>query len=391
VTDIRWSSYGGADCIRLVGVAGLADPAGLAARAGLGQDAAVGVAAAARAAGVEVRPVLDNQLATDVAAAAGGLPATAGRLVRDGADVCFVPRFTFVSGTSYAVAVGGITVAVLLRPGPDSVSTTRVLLISPTAAQVPQNLLRCYIWFSAPMSQGYAARHVRLVDDMGAELAGALLPTDELWDGARRRLTVLLDPARIKRGLVGHRELGYPLRSGEPFRLVVDDGFRDAGGNRMLSPAERRYLVGPDERRRVDPSRWALAAPARGTRDPVEVAFDRPLDRGLLGRCLSVTDSDGRGADGAAEIGRHEMSWRLVPTRPWADLEYELVVAPVLEDLAGNSVGRVFDRDLTRHDSPAAERPVKLTFRPFHPNTPLSAPPPPCDGNRHKRQRPATA
>lgn len=310
-----------------------------------------------------MRPVFDNQTATEVAAA-GMLPATAGRLVRDGADVCFVPRFTFVSGTSYAVAIDGVTVAVLSRPGPDSVATTRVLLISPTAAQVPRNLLRCYVWFSAAMSQGYAARHVRLVDDMGEELTGALLLADELWDGARRRLTVLLDPARIKRGLAGHRELGYPLRSGEPFRLVVDDGFGDANGSRIAGPAERRYLVGPDERRRVDPSRWAVAAPARGTMDPVEVTFDRPLDRGLLGRCLSVTDSHRCGVDGVAAVGTYEMSWRFVPTRPWDDLEYELLVDPVLEDLAGNSVSRVFDRDLTSpHDSPADARPVRLTFR----------------------------
>ena len=344
MTDVRWSSYGGADCIRLAGVAGPAVAAG--------------------AGAVEVRPVVDTRHASGVAAV-GGLPATAGRLVRDGADVCFVPRFTFVSGTSYAVAVGGVTIAVLHRPGPDQVATTRVLLISPTAPQVPRNLLRCYLWFSAPMSQGYAARHVRLVDDAGDELAGSLLATDELWDGARRRLTVLLDPARIKRGLAGHRELGYPLRSGQRFRLVVDDGFGDASGQRMAGPAERRYLVGPDERRRVDPGLWAVAAPARGTTDPVEFTFDRPLDRGLLARCLTVADPDGRPVGGAAAIGEHEMSWRLVPARPWADLEYELVVDPVLEDLAGNSVSRVFDRDLTiPRDCPAGAQPVRLPFRP---------------------------
>ena len=34
----------------------------------------------------------------------------------DGDDMCFVPRFAFMDGTPYAVSVGGVTVAVLLRP-----------------------------------------------------------------------------------------------------------------------------------------------------------------------------------------------------------------------------------------------------------------------------------
>ena len=92
---------------------------------------------------------------------------------------------------------------------------TRVTGIYPTAAEVPSNLLRLYVWFSAPMSEGCAAEYVRLARDDGGNIAGALLPTEhELWDAARRRLTVLLDPARIKRGLVGHQEVGYPLRAG---------------------------------------------------------------------------------------------------------------------------------------------------------------------------------
>jgi hypothetical protein len=42
-----------------------------------------------------------------------------------------------------------------------------------------------------------------------------------------------------------------------------------------------------------------------------------------------------------------------------------LVVDPALEDLAGNSVTRVFDRDLTRPgDEPREARAVTLPFRP---------------------------
>jgi hypothetical protein len=331
MTEVSWSRCGGADCIRLEG---------------LGSTATVAV-----------RPA---------PAVAGDFPPTAGRLVRDGDDMCFVPRFAFVDGTLYAVAVDGATVAVLLRPSRHRLATTQVIAIRPTASEVPRNLLRLYVCFSAPMSEGYAAGNIRLSDEAGREMTGALLPMDhELWDGSRHRLTVLLDPARIKRGLAGHRQEGYPLRPGAPFRLMVSDGFRDARGICLRAPAERRYEVGGEERQRVEPDHWILAVPPHHTFEPLDVVFERPLDHGLLARCLRVIGPDGRLVDGTQQVGSQERSWRLAPRTAWAPGAHQLFVDPVLEDLAGNSVSRVFDRDLTRSDDdPIPARPVMVTFQP---------------------------
>jgi hypothetical protein len=242
-----------------------------------------------------------------------------------------------------------------------------VLDIWPTSTEVPRNLLRLYVWFSAPMSEGDAARHVRLADEAGDVMVGGLLPTEhELWDGARRRLTVLLDPARIKRGLVAHESLGYPLRPGGSIRLVVDEGFRDATGLPLRAPAERRYHVAGDERRHVEPGSWTLAVPPADTSEPLGVAFNRPLDRALLTRCLHVVGPDGRMVDGTPQVGPEERSWRLAPRERWAPGPHQLVVDAVLEDVAGNSVSRVFDRDLTRpEDRPRAARRVAVPFRPL--------------------------
>ena len=289
------------------------------------------------------------QVRPRTAVAADRCPPMAGRVAVDGDDACFVPRFAFMDGAPYAVSVDGVTVAVLLRPARHVGATTEVLSVHPQAQEVPRNLLRFYVVFSGPMSEGHAREHLRLVDENGVPLHDAFLSTDyELWDGPHRRLTVLLDPARIKRGLAAHRQAGYPLRVGEPFRFVVDAGFRDARGAPLRSGAERRYDVGPDERRRVEPADWKLHNPSRHTFDPLEVSFDRPLDYGLLSRCLHVVDPGGRRVPGAGEVGSDERSWRLVPAEPWRAGPYDLVIEDVLEDLAGNSLTRVFDRDRTR-------------------------------------------
>jgi len=332
VIEVSWSRCGGEDCLRV---------------GGAGPDARV-----------DVRPRM--------AVTVGDAPPMAGRLVREGDDVCFLPRFAFVDGTTYAVVVGGAEPVALERPRPDRPSTTKVLDIRPSAREVPRNLLRLYVQFSAPMREGCAAAHVRLVDDAGHELAGALLPTEyELWDARRCRLTVLLDPARIKRGLIANRQAGYPLRRGSSFRVVVDDGFCDARGDPLRHGAERGYQVGEDERRRVVPEDWIVTVPSSDTVEPLEIGFRRALDHALLGRCLHVVGPDGRLVDGRQDLGPEERSWRLAPLAPWAPGPHRLVVDPTLEDLAGNSVRRVFDRDLTRpEDQPREAGPVELTFRP---------------------------
>jgi hypothetical protein len=290
----------------------------------------------------------------------------AGKLTTDGPDVCFIPRFSFVDGTTYEVSIDGSTAGVLHRRLPTRPATTRVLEIYPTAGLVPRNLLRLYVWFSAPMREGEAGRHIRLRDESGAAMTGALLRTEhELWDPSRRRLTLLLDPARLKRGLRDHVREGYPLRLGETFRVAVDEEFRDAQGGALGAPAERLYAVGPDERRHVEPSLWSIGVPSRGSTEPLDLTLGRPLDHALLARCMEVTGPDGRPIDGDVRIGPEERSWRLTPSEPWGPGDHRLLVDPILEDVAGNSVTRVFDRDLTRPaDDGRATHAVALSFRP---------------------------
>ena len=133
----------------------------------------------------------------------------------------------------------------------------------------------------------------------------------------------------------------------------------------LRSSAERRYEVGGDERARVDPGRWTLTVPSSHRMDPLVVAFDRPLDHGLLARCLHIIGPDGRVLDGTPTMGAEERSWMFAPRVAWTSAVHELAVDPVLEDIAGNSVSRVFDRDLTlRTDEPRAAQRVTVAFEP---------------------------
>jgi hypothetical protein len=356
--ELDWGEHGGVRCLRLSGLSSRA----LTILRETG-DFARGV------------PVYPSAVVRSRRTAAALQP-VAGGYHLDGGAVCFTPRFPFADGTSYTVLVhpsltGGDadsepTALTIERPRRQEAATATVVEIHPSSPVVPRNLLRFYVHFSEPMSEGEAG-HVRIQRaDTGDELAAALLPMDpELWDRDRRRLTVLLDPARIKRGLASHRELGYPLEEGLTFELVVDARFRDARGRHLVRDGVRRFEVGPDVRARVDPAQWELEVPAAGARDGLVVRFPRPLDHALLGHCIRVVDGRGRRIPGATDVAPGDRSWSFVPSVPWRAERYELLVDTMLEDLAGNSVARVFDRDLSRpDDDPVPVGRVALALRP---------------------------
>jgi hypothetical protein len=88
------------------------------------------------------------------------------------------------------------------------------------------------------------------------------------------------------------------------------------------------------------------------------VVFDEALDHGLLLRALGVTGGDGRFLDGDVKVEAGESRWSFAPRTPWTSGTYQVTALAMLEDLAGNRIGRAFEVDtFTRADaSPEPER-----------------------------------
>lgn len=313
---------------------------------------------------------------------AAGLPATiqpmAGTYTAESDSVVFRPRFPFVPGAAYTMVVQGAApsivsdaagrpplVLTLSYPARSPTPVTDVVEIWPIVADLPRNQLRLYIEFSQPMSEGFAEANVTVVDVAnGKALEDALLPMEpELWSSDRRRLSVLFDPGRIKRGLQPHAEAGYPLEQGMVIDLIVAEGFLDGQGRRLRNAGTRRYRVGPDLRGRVDPGRWVLRPPRSHTHDPLRVDFGRVLDHALLTHCLTVIDGRGNDVIARGQSSDGGTAWSFVPHHAWASGPHELLVDATLEDVAGNSVRRVFDRDLSRReDDPVPGNQARVRF-----------------------------
>lgn len=267
----------------------------------------------------------------------------------EGGALFFRPKYPLEPGVSYRAVFSLVNEKAELSytiPKPAVVSTTSVDHVYPSTSKLPENLLKLYLHFSAPMSKGEAFKRIHLLEEGGAEVNLPFLEiAEELWDREFKRLTILFDPGRIKRDLVPNKEVGPPLKAGKKYTLVIDADWKDAKGVPLKAPFRKQFEVGPADRTPLDTANWRLGIPASGTSDPVAVEFPEPLDSALMRRFIDVVDGSGGVVTGAVTAEAEEQRWVFRPSAPWKPGKYTLEVLAGLEDLAGNRVGRAFDVD----------------------------------------------
>jgi hypothetical protein len=271
----------------------------------------------------------------------------------------FAPRFPLAPGLSYRAVL-----AIAKLPGANAtpaadLSTTFAILkrvaqaptllehIYPSADHLPENQLKFYLHFSAPMSRGESYRHIHLFDSSGKEVEAPFLELgEELWDPAMRRFTLLCDPGRVKRGLKPREELGPVLEEGKSYTLVIDRDWPDATGADLQDGFRKSFqALSPDEMP-IDPNAWKIEPPHAGTIESLVVRFGESLDHSLLERVVWITNPAGEKVAGTIEISDDETCWRFRPEQAWSAGEHQLVANAMLEDLAGNAIGRPFDVDV---------------------------------------------
>ena len=273
----------------------------------------------------------------------------------------FEPRYPLARGVSYravfhpdklpghADSNEPAVEKVLLLPKRKPIAPTIVARVYPTRDELPENQLKFYLHFSAPMGVGEAYEHVRLLREDGTADATAFLELpQELWDRDGKRFTLFLDPGRVKRGLKPREDVGPVLETGKRYTLAIDRAWKDAEGNPLKESYRKTFRVLPPDETQPDPKTWKLEAPAADSMSPLAMTSPKSLDHALLHRLLWIEDEGGNTVAGTIEVTKAETCWHFTPSKPWKAGRYHLVADTRLEDLAGNSIGRAFEVDERR-------------------------------------------
>jgi len=299
-----------------------------------------------------------------------GLPAVLGKYSIADAKVRFEPRFPFEPKLKYnavfkpALLPKGDEKAKAISssyeiPSRASSPSTVVSEIYPTADLLPENLLKFYLHFSAPMRRGHVYDYIQLLDEKGAPVELPFLEiNEELWSEDMTRLTLFLDPGRIKRGVKPLEEVGPALQSGKSYTLVIRPGWQDATGNSLVKGFEKKFRVGPVDREAIDPARWKIQPGKSATRNSLQIDFEKPLDHALALRMIRFLDSSGKSISGQSRTEDSERRLSFTPEEPWLPGSYTIAVESIIEDLAGNNIGKPFEVDVFDKVQPRIVRDV---------------------------------
>ncbi len=268
----------------------------------------------------------------------------------------FEPGYPLQPGIQYRAVLhpdqlpGGrssLVTATFKLPAQFSNPGTVVSRIYPSTEVLPENLLKFYVQFSGPMQRGHIYEHIHLRNASGRDVDLPFLEIDEeLWNPSRTRLTLFIDPGRIKRGVRPLEEVGSALQEGQRYKLVIDSAWRDGAGSPLRETFQKEFRVGPANREAIDPTQWRIDPPKKGTRAALQLTFPKPMDHALAQRLILVADPAGRLMVGDIGLGDEERQWSFIPSQSWRGGHYQLVVQTTLEDLAGNNVGKPFEVDL---------------------------------------------
>lgn len=216
-----------------------------------------------------------------------------------------------------------------------AIPSAQATAIWPKAAELPANVLRFYVKFDGPAEASFDRATLTLLDDSGTEIPSPFLVfAHELWSPDATLLTVLIDPARIKRGLGAAAAHDAAIREGRSYSLTVKI---QGGGVCMPSRATPPVFTALDERN------WALKIPVVGSLEPLVVWFDRVMDRALCEEEIEVLRRDGTAQLGSVRLASDGRCATFSPEVPWQSGEHRLVFSASLEDVCGNRLGEPLD------------------------------------------------
>ncbi len=221
-----------------------------------------------------------------------------------------------------------------------------LIRISPEAKVLPANTLRFYIYFSRPGEAHFDREQLWLINEEGQIVPDPFLVlSQELWSHDGSRLTVLMEPGRIKRGMSEDPSHEPAFVVGRTYSLII---------TALGQTARHTFRVSDPVLEAIDEIGWRIVSPMVGSLDPVVVHFDRVMDAALCEDEIRILSSSGEVVQTRISLARDGTTMQFIPSHPWNAGEHSLVVSDRFEDVCGNRLGEALDHDLNAAGRPRA-------------------------------------
>ena len=216
--------------------------------------------------------------------------------------------------------------------------------IYPTTDSIPENILRFYIEFSEPIREENALSHIHLATVDGKDMSGAFFDNNyELWSAERTKLTLILDPGRVKTGLEANKQLGRVFQKGIKYSITADSLFTSMSGHHLSKTFVKKFVASAADTVAPDSDKWIIQVPRSKTLSPLTIDFGEAIDHISARSYLVITGKRVQKIRGHIILKNHETVWEFVPKTKWQKRAYKLFVNSRLEDIAANNLNGIFD------------------------------------------------
>jgi len=221
----------------------------------------------------------------------------------------------------------------------------RVVMIYPSSDTLPENLLRMYIQFSEPMKTVGNLEKIRLFNEEGEEISGAIFSNVyELWSADQTQLTLVFDPARVKTGLRANELLGRALQQGEAYELLISN--LENIEHERIKPFSKKFKVSEADLKSPNLEEWKMIQPKVNTTDPFKLIFPEIIDQMSLRHRLVIVNESKEVVKGIISVANNETEWSFIPSQNWIKGTYSILINARLADPSGNNLNGLFDHPI---------------------------------------------
>lgn len=277
--------------------------------------------------------------------------AVQGRFITEKDYLVFTPYFPFEKGMTYVIrtkntdANGKYSYQSFELEKKEVVDKAEVISIYPSANELPENLLRFYLYFNTPMKKGQALKHIQLVDAAGNIDKHAFMEfKQELWSPDGKRLTILFDPGRIKKGVSTNIELGPALLEDKQYQLIISSAWQDVYGQELSMDKTKEFEVIKAYRQTIKVDELEIQKPEADSKEILSIHFDRIVDHALVQSMIQIKDENEKVITGYWQTSEEEKIVQFIPEEIWQKGMYLIIMDNRLEDAAGNNLNNLLDQ-----------------------------------------------
>ena len=163
-----------------------------------------------------------------------------------------------------------------------------------------------------------------------------------MWNENRTEVTLIVDPGRVKLGLLANNKMGRAFDVGKRYTLNIDSLLLDFNDQQLKENFIKSFIAVQEDIIAPDTKLWQLTLPKVNTQDVITIDFKDKIDHISAQTFIKVFQND-KEIQGLISLSNEEQKYIFKPVKNWKKGSYQILVHSSLEDIAANSVNQVFD------------------------------------------------